>query len=126
MMEKTEHRTLPAGRIAARWFLFLVFFHLLPVPWFMLVVPGLAPAYQNGRFDYPVDLLKSKALVELLVAAYRDGVYGVDRNAQKERYWTDQLKYFDRLFDMAGVEQRRQQYIRQQELELEKIIGEEN
>ena len=62
----------------------------------------VAPAYQNGQFGYPVDLLKSKALVELLVEAYRDGVYGVDRNAQKERYWTGHLKYFDRLFDMAG------------------------
>ena len=62
----------------------------------------VAPAYQNGRFGYPVDLLKSKALVVLLVEAYRDGVYGVDRNAQKERYWTGHLKYFDRLFDMAG------------------------
>ena len=62
----------------------------------------VAPAYQNGQFGYPVDLLKSKALIELLVEAYRDGVYGVDRNAQKERYWTGHLKYFDRLFDMAG------------------------
>ena len=62
----------------------------------------VAPAYQNGQFGYPVDLLKSKALVELLVEAYRDGVYGVDRNAQKERYWAGHLKYFDRLFDMAG------------------------
>ena len=34
--------------------------------------------------------------------AYRDGVYGADRNAQKERYWAGHLKYFDRLFDMAG------------------------
>jgi TPR repeat protein len=62
----------------------------------------VVPAYQNGRFGYPVDLLKSKALVELLVEAYRDGVYGVERNTQKERYWTGHLKYFDRLFDMAG------------------------
>jgi TPR repeat protein len=62
----------------------------------------VASAYQNGRFGYPVDLLKSKALVELLVEAYRDGVYGVERNAQKERYWTGHLKYFDRLFDRAG------------------------
>jgi TPR repeat protein len=62
----------------------------------------VAPAYQNGQFGYPVDLLKSKALIELLVEAYRDGVYGADRNAQKERYWAGHLKYFDRLFDMAG------------------------
>jgi TPR repeat protein len=62
----------------------------------------VAPAYQNGRFDYPVDLLKSKALVELLVEAYRDGRYGVEPDADKERYWTGELKHFDRLFDLAG------------------------
>ena len=62
----------------------------------------VAPAYQNGRFGYPVDLLKSRALVELLVQAYRDGVYGVDRNSEKERYWAGHLKHFDRLFEMAG------------------------
>jgi TPR repeat protein len=62
----------------------------------------VAPAYQNGRFGYPVDLLKSKALVELLVKAYRDGRYGVDPDAECERYWTAELKYFDRLFDLAG------------------------
>ena len=43
-MSQTDHRTVPAGRVAARWFLFLVFFHLLPVPWFMFVAAGLAPA----------------------------------------------------------------------------------
>jgi len=61
-----------------------------------------APAYQNGRFGYPVDLLKSKALVALLVEAYHDGRYGVDPDPKKERYWTAELKHFDRLFDMAG------------------------
>ncbi|MGB5749850.1 MAG: tetratricopeptide repeat protein [Desulfobacterales bacterium] len=44
LMGHTDHLTLPAGRVAARWFLFLVFFHLLPVPWFMFVAAGLAPA----------------------------------------------------------------------------------
>ena len=43
-MIHTHQRTLPAGRAAVRWFLFLVFFHLLPVPWFMFVAAGLAPA----------------------------------------------------------------------------------
>ena len=43
-MDHHTQRTLPAGRVAVRWFLFLVFFHLLPAPWFMLVVAGLAPA----------------------------------------------------------------------------------
>ena len=62
----------------------------------------VAPAYQNGSFGYPVDLLKSKALVELLVEAYRDGRYGVDPDVERERYWTAELKHFDRLFDLAG------------------------
>jgi TPR repeat protein len=62
----------------------------------------VAPAYQNGRFGYPVDLLKSKALVELLVEAYRDGCYGVEPDAERGRYWTGELKYFDRLFELAG------------------------
>jgi len=62
----------------------------------------VAPACQNGRFGYPVDLLKSKALVELLVQAYRDGRYGVDPDAERERYWTAELKYFDRFFELAG------------------------
>ena len=62
----------------------------------------VAPAYQSGRFGYPVDLLKSRALVELLVEAYRDGRYGVDPNTERERYWTAELKHFDRLFDLAG------------------------
>ena len=43
-MDHTNQRTLTAGRAAVRWFIFLVFFHLLPVPWFMVVVAGLAPA----------------------------------------------------------------------------------
>ncbi|MHC4103571.1 MAG: tetratricopeptide repeat protein, partial [Planctomycetota bacterium] len=43
-MGHTDHITLPAGRVAARWFLFLVSFHLLPVPWSAAVVGGLAPA----------------------------------------------------------------------------------
>jgi hypothetical protein len=43
-MGHTDHIALPAGRVAARWFLFLVFFHLLPVPWFIAVAGGLAPA----------------------------------------------------------------------------------
>ncbi|MBT8362253.1 MAG: sel1 repeat family protein, partial [Deltaproteobacteria bacterium] len=38
----------------------------------------VASAYQNGRIGYQKDLLKSKALVERLIAAYRDGKYGVD------------------------------------------------
>jgi TPR repeat protein len=43
-MDHANQRTLTAGRAAVRWFIFLVFFHLLPVPWFMVVAAGLAPA----------------------------------------------------------------------------------
>jgi TPR repeat protein len=63
---------------------------------------SVAPAFQNGRFGYPVDLLKSKALVALLVEAYGEGRYGVEPDARKQRYWTAELKYFDRLFELAG------------------------
>jgi len=63
---------------------------------------SVAPAYQNGRFGYPVDLLKSKTLVELLVESYRVGRYGVEPNARKQRYWAAELKHFDRLFELAG------------------------
>ena len=62
----------------------------------------VAPAYQNGRFGYPVDLLKSKALVRRLVEAYRDGLYGVVPDTAKARYWSKELKYFDRLFELSG------------------------
>ena len=62
----------------------------------------VALAYQNGRFGYPVDLLKSKTLTELLVEAYRNGRYGVDPDIGKERYWAGQLKHLERLFDLAG------------------------
>ena len=63
---------------------------------------SVAPAYQNGKFGYPVDLVKSKDLVELLVEAYRDGRYGVAPDAARQHYWAGELKYFDRLFEMAG------------------------
>ena len=62
----------------------------------------VALAYQNGRFGYPVDLLKSKTLVERLVEAYRNGRYGVDHDVGKERYWAGQLKHLERLFELAG------------------------
>ena len=61
-----------------------------------------APAYQDGRFGYPVDLLKSKALIEFLVEAYRDGRYGVESNSEREHHWTSELRHIDRLFDLAG------------------------
>ncbi len=37
----------------------------------------VAPAYQDGRFGYPVDLLRSKALVSKLVEAYATAPTGL-------------------------------------------------
>ncbi|WP_432822638.1 tetratricopeptide repeat protein [Trichloromonas sp.] len=62
----------------------------------------LAKAYQGGTFGVSVDLLKAKALTAKLVEAYRDGRYGVDPDPQQADYWSRELKYFDRLFDIAG------------------------
>jgi len=62
----------------------------------------VAPAYQTGQFGYPVNLLQSKALVQRLVDAYRDGTGRVGPNPARERYWSAELKHFDRLFDLAG------------------------
>lgn len=62
----------------------------------------VAKAHQDGRFGYPVDLLRSKALVIKLVEAYRDGAYGVSPDSVEARRWSDELKYFDRLFELAG------------------------
>ncbi|VAX07288.1 hypothetical protein MNBD_GAMMA26-1118 [hydrothermal vent metagenome] len=62
----------------------------------------VAQAYTSGRLGYPVDLLKSKALVEKLVDIYRDGLNEIEANPNKARYWRSELKYFDRLFDIAG------------------------
>jgi TPR repeat protein/accessory gene regulator protein AgrB len=83
----------------------------------------VAPAYQNGRFGYPVDLLKSKALVELLVEAYRDGRYGVEPNAERERYWTAELKHFDRLFDLAGGSYRPLDDLHRQAAAMDRTLG---
>jgi len=62
----------------------------------------VAPAYQNGRFGYPVDLLKSRELTERLVAIYTHGGDGMIPDPAKEQYWRRQLKYYDRLIDLSG------------------------
>ena len=62
----------------------------------------LAKAYQNGQYGYTVDLLKSKQLTAKLVEAYRVGSPGVEPDPQKADYWSNELKHFDRLFEMAG------------------------
>ena len=38
-----KRNALPPGRVATRWFIFLSFYHLLPMPWYMGVAAGLAP-----------------------------------------------------------------------------------
>ena len=62
----------------------------------------VAKAHQDGRFDYPIDLLKSRALAIKLVEAYRDGVYGVSPDSANARRWNNELKHIDRLFELAG------------------------
>jgi len=42
-MAYVDHKTPPPSRAAVCWFLYLSFFHLLPVPWFLAVAVGLAP-----------------------------------------------------------------------------------
>ena len=42
-MNLTHTEVVPVGRGAICWFLFLTFYHILPVPWVMEVVGGLAP-----------------------------------------------------------------------------------
>ncbi len=39
-----EPKVPPPGRSSSRWFLFLTFYHLLPVIWYLAVAGGLAPA----------------------------------------------------------------------------------
>jgi len=43
-MTYPSHKMPAAGRGSARLFLFLTFYHLVPVPWYMGVAAGLAPA----------------------------------------------------------------------------------
>ena len=62
----------------------------------------VAKAHQDGRFGYPIDLLKSKALAIKLVEAYRDGVYGVSPDPANARRWSNELNHIDRLIDLAG------------------------
>jgi hypothetical protein len=49
IVDQPDHRTLPAGREAIRWF--LLFFHLLPVPLFMMVVAGRARSSFGQRWN---------------------------------------------------------------------------
>lgn len=64
----------------------------------------VAEAYQNGRFDYAVDLLKSRALVQRLIAAHADGRYGAEPDPCQARRWQNELKHLDRLIELAGGE----------------------
>jgi len=62
----------------------------------------VASAYQNERIGYQKDLLKSKALVDRLIAAYRDGKYGVDPDPRNLRHWSNELKHLNRLMSLSG------------------------
>jgi hypothetical protein len=62
----------------------------------------LATAYQTGRFGYPIDLLKSKALVVQLVEAYTKGHLELEPDPVKESYWRFELKHIHRLVKLAG------------------------
>lgn len=42
-MSFRQPKVPPPGRSATRWFLFLVFYHLLPLVWYMAVAGGFAP-----------------------------------------------------------------------------------
>jgi TPR repeat protein len=64
----------------------------------------VASAYQNGRFGYQQDLLKSKELVVKLIDAYRNGKYGVDQDPRNMRRWSNELKHLNRLISLAGGE----------------------
>jgi TPR repeat protein len=43
-MTRRGPKVPPPGRSTSRWFLFLTFYHLLPVIWYLAVAGGLAPA----------------------------------------------------------------------------------
>nr|MDJ0883923.1 hypothetical protein [Desulfobacterales bacterium] len=62
----------------------------------------VARAHQNGRFDYPVDLLKSRELVALLIEAYTSGRYGVDPDPEEALRWQQERRHLDRLVQIAG------------------------
>ena len=62
----------------------------------------VARAHQNGRFDYPVDLLKSRKLVALLIEAYTSGRYGVEPDPEKALRWRHERQHLDRLVQIAG------------------------
>ncbi len=62
----------------------------------------LAKAYQSGQFGYPVDLLKANQFTEKLVSTYRDGLYGVEPDANKLRQWQDEEKHFQRIAGLSG------------------------
>ena len=66
----------------------------------------VAQAHQDGRFGYPVDLNKSKALVQRLIAAYAGGQYGVEPDSRRAHRWQNELKHLDRLIALAGGEYR--------------------
>jgi TPR repeat protein len=63
----------------------------------------VADAHVTGRYGYPVDFLKAKAQLEVLVVAYRDGRYGVAADPRKAQYWESTLHDVNRRMDRVGA-----------------------
>ncbi len=62
----------------------------------------VADAHVTGQYGYPVDFLKAKAQFEVLVAAYRDGRYGVAPDPRKEQYFASALQDVNRRMGRVG------------------------
>jgi TPR repeat protein len=56
----------------------------------------VAEAHVTGQYGYPVDFLKARAQFEVLVAAYRDGRYGMAPDPSKAQYWEAALQDVNR------------------------------
>ncbi|MFQ5992575.1 MAG: tetratricopeptide repeat protein, partial [Nitrospiraceae bacterium] len=72
----------------------------------------VADAHLSGRYGYQVDLLKAKAQLEVLVAAYRHGRYGVTPDQRKAQHWESALKDIERRIAKLGGTYRPMQDLR--------------
>ena len=62
----------------------------------------VAMAYQNGRFDYPVDLLKSKVFIEQLITIYSKGTSAIKPDKAMAQQWKNELQDIHHRFEIAG------------------------
>ena len=62
----------------------------------------VAEAHVTGQYGYPVDFVKAKAQLGVLVVAYRDGRYGVAPDPRKAQYWESALQDVNRRMDRVG------------------------